>query len=153
MTRILVTGGGTGGHVQPALAVIAELRKRRPDLELRYVGSAAGIEARLVAQAGVPFEAVTVGKLRRSSNGPLGLLTLANLKDALRVPVGVVQSARAVRRFRPDAVLGTGGYVSVPTVIAAGLLRVPVLTHEQTVTSGLANSIGGRFARRIAVSF
>ncbi len=153
MTRILVTGGGTGGHVQPALAVVAELRARRPDIELLYVGSALGIEARLAREAGVEFRAVSVGKLRRSSRGVAGLLTAKNAVDAMRVPVGVVQSISAVRSFRPDAVLGTGGFVSVPTIVAAGLLKVPVLTHEQTVTIGLANRLAGRFATRIAVSF
>jgi UDP-N-acetylglucosamine--N-acetylmuramyl-(pentapeptide) pyrophosphoryl-undecaprenol N-acetylglucosamine transferase len=83
----------------------------------------------------------------------LGLFTAANLRDAFRVPVGVGESFAAVRRFKPDVVLATGGYVSVPPVIAAGLSGVPVLIHEQTVTVGLANKIAGRFARRIALSF
>ena len=90
---------------------------------------------------------------RRSPKGRRGLLTKANLKDALRVPKGILQAGRAVRQFRPDAVLATGGYVCVPAVVAAWLRRVPVLAHEQTVTIGLANRIAGRFARRIAVTF
>ncbi len=153
MTKILITGGGTGGHVQPAMAVIAELRKRDPDVDLLYIGSADSVESRLAAQAGVAFRAVTVGKLRRSSKGIRGLLTTQNVLDALRVPVGVIQAYRAVRSYGPDVVLGTGGYVSVPTVVAAGLQKLPVLTHEQTVTIGLANRIAGRYATRIAVSF
>jgi UDP-N-acetylglucosamine--N-acetylmuramyl-(pentapeptide) pyrophosphoryl-undecaprenol N-acetylglucosamine transferase len=157
--RILVTGGGTGGHVGPALAVIQALRKAaartpgQPEPIFQYVGSAGGVEAKLAAEAGVPFVGVASGKLRRSSRGPLGLLTRANARDALRVPVGVAQALRAVRTFRPDVVFATGGYVSVPPVIAAALLGAPVLVHEQTVTVGLANRINGRFARRIALSF
>ena len=151
--RILITGGGTGGHVAPALAVAETLRRRGPDVELLYVGSAQGLEARLATEAGIPFQGVAVGKLRRSSRGPIGLLTAANIRDALRVPLGIVQAFRAVGRFRPDAVLSTGGYVCVPTVVAAWMRRVPVLTHEQTVTVGLANRIAGRFARRIALTF
>ncbi len=153
MTKILITGGGTGGHVQPAMAVIAELRRRDPAIELLYIGSADSVESKLAAEARVEFRAVTVGKLRRSSKGIRGLLTAQNALDALRVPVGIVQAYRAVRSYRPDAVLGTGGYVSVPTIVAAGLRKLPVLTHEQTVTIGLANRIAARWATRIALSF
>ena len=81
------------------------------------------------------------------------MLTFKNLADALRVPVGVAQAMGEVRRFRPDVVLATGGYVSVPPVIAAALLRRPVLIHEQTVQIGLANKIAARFATRIALTF
>ncbi|MFY7954229.1 MAG: UDP-N-acetylglucosamine--N-acetylmuramyl-(pentapeptide) pyrophosphoryl-undecaprenol N-acetylglucosamine transferase, partial [Armatimonadaceae bacterium] len=151
--RILITGGGTGGHVAPALAVAETLRRRDPQVDLLYVGSASGLEARLATEAGIPFRGVAVGKLRRSSRGPLGLVTRANLADALRVPVGIAQAFRAVGGFRPDVVFSTGGYVCVPTVVAAWLRGVPVLTHEQTVTIGLANRIAGRFARRIALTF
>ena len=121
--------------------------------EFLYLGSDAGIESRLAKEADIPFVSVSTGKLRRSSKGILGLLTAANFRDALRVPVGIVESFAAVRRFKPDVVLATGGYVSVPPVVAAGLSGVPVLIHEQTVTVGLANQIAGRFARRIALSF
>jgi UDP-N-acetylglucosamine--N-acetylmuramyl-(pentapeptide) pyrophosphoryl-undecaprenol N-acetylglucosamine transferase len=157
--RILVTGGGTGGHVGPALAVIQTLQERAasdpkmPPPVFRYVGSVNGIEAKLAREAGIEFVGVASGKLRRSSRGPLGLLSGANLRDAFQIPVGIGQAMRAVRAFRPDVVLATGGYVSVPPVIAAGLNGVPILTHEQTVTVGLANKITGRFARRIALTF
>lgn len=157
--RILVTGGGTGGHVSPALAVVQILRDWAKTLgatfapEFLYLGSEAGIESKLAKEAGLPFASVATGKLRRSSKGILGLLTLANARDAFRVPVGISESFAAVRRFKPDVVLATGGYVSVPPVIAAGLSGVPVLIHEQTVTVGLANKIAGRFAKRIALSF
>ena len=150
--RILVTGGGTGGHVAPAIAVIQELMRREPGVVLRYVGSEAGVEAKMAAEIGVEFVGVATGKLRRSKN-PLQMLNAANLKDAARVPVGIGQAMKAVKAFRPDAVLATGGYVCVPTVIAAALQKIPILTHEQTVTIGLANRIAGRFATRIALTF
>ncbi|MBV9851694.1 MAG: undecaprenyldiphospho-muramoylpentapeptide beta-N-acetylglucosaminyltransferase [Armatimonadetes bacterium] len=150
--RILVTGGGTGGHVTPALAVVQTLREMARGADwtpcFRYVGSAQGVEARLAAEAGIEFVGVQSGKLRRTA-----LFSRRNLGDALRVPVGILQSLAAVRRFRPDVVLATGGYVSVPPVVAAGLLGRPVLIHEQTVQVGLANRIAARFARRIALTF
>lgn len=157
--RILVTGGGTGGHVGPALAVIQTLQKRAasdptmPQPLFRYVGSVNGIEAKLAREAGIEFVGVASGKLRRSSRGPLGLFSVANLRDAFQIPLGIGQAIQAVRAFRPEVVLATGGYVSVPPVIAAGLNGIPVLTHEQTVTVGLANKIAGRFAKRIALTF
>ena len=118
----------------------------------QYVGSAGGVEARLAREAGIEFVGVQSGKLRRSKRF-LGLFSRRNFADALRVPVGIGQAMGAVRRFRPDVVLATGGYVSVPPVIAAGLLGRPVLIHEQTVQVGLANRIAARFARRIALTF
>ena len=154
--RILVTGGGTGGHVSPALAVIQTIQEMALTADwkpvFRYVGSAQGVEARLAREAGVEFVGVQSGKLRRASS-LRGYFSLANLADVFRVPVGIGQSVGEVRRFRPDVVFSTGGYVSVPTVVAAGLLRVPTLIHEQTVQFGLANRIAGRFATRIALSF
>ncbi len=118
----------------------------------QYVGSLHGVEQGLAEAAGIPFVGVQSGKLRRASS-LRGLMTLKNLADALRVPVGIGQAWSQVRRFRPDVVLATGGYVSVPPVIAAGLLRRPVLIHEQTVQIGLANKIAARFATRIALTF
>lgn len=154
--KILVTGGGTGGHVSPALAVIQTLQEMAQGAawtpEFRYVGSRRGVEQGLVEAAGIPFVGVQSGKLRRASS-LRGLLTSKNIADAFRVPVGIGQAVGEVRRFRPDVVLATGGYVSVPPVVAAGLLRRPVLIHEQTVQIGLANRIAARFANRIALTF
>ena len=154
--KILVTGGGTGGHVSPALAVVQTLRELAAGAdwtsEFLYVGSRHGVEQELAEAAGVPFVGVQSGKLRRAAS-LRGLLTRQNVADAFRVPVGVAQALNEVRRFRPDVVLATGGYVSVPPVVAASLLRRPVLIHEQTVQIGLANRIAARFATRIALSF
>ena len=154
--KILVTGGGTGGHVSPALATIEAVRTRAVGADwmprFLYVGSRHGVEQGLAEAAGIPFVGVQSGKLRRASS-VRGLLTLQNLTDALRVPVGIAQAISEVRKFGPDVVLATGGYVSVPTVIAAGILGRPVLIHEQTVQIGLANKIAARFATRIALTF
>ena len=154
--KLLITGGGTGGHVSPALATIQAVQARAAGAdwtpEFQYVGSKHGVEQGLVEAVGIPFVGIESGKLRRAAS-VRGLLTVKNLTDGLRVPLGIGQAIAEVRRFKPDAVLATGGYVSVPTVVAAGLLRRPVLIHEQTVQIGLANKIAARFASRIALTF
>ncbi len=151
-----MTGGGTGGHVSPALSVVATLRhmaESEPWVPLfLYVGSASGIEQQLADQAGLAFVSVQTGKLRRATS-LVGMLTLDNLLDAMRVPLGVLQALYHLWRFRPNVLFSTGGFVAVPTVLAAAALRIPVLIHEQTIQIGLANRICGRFARRIALSY
>jgi UDP-N-acetylglucosamine--N-acetylmuramyl-(pentapeptide) pyrophosphoryl-undecaprenol N-acetylglucosamine transferase len=133
------------------VAVISRLRERSAaegwPLDLLYIGSEAGVERRTMEEMRVPYAAIKTGKLRRylSLETPMDLL--------VRLPTGFVQALRHVRRFRPDLILSTGGYVCVPTVVAGRLLGVPSLTHEQTALVGLANRIAGRFATRVAVSF
>lgn len=150
--RILVTGGGSSGHISPALAIIQAIKElaAQPDTdwtpEFLYVGGRRGLEKDQVTAAGIKFVGIETGKLRR-------YLSLENLTDQFRLPIGLFQSLAIVRRFRPDAVLSTGGYVAVPPVVAAALRRVPVIIHEQTVQIGLANRITSRFATRIALSF
>jgi len=145
--RLVIAGGGTGGHVLPALAVVEVLRARSAIGEVLWLGSRDGIEGEAAAGSGIAFAAIPTGKLRR-------YLSLHTVTDAGRVPLGVVFAGRHLRRFRPDAVLSTGGFVSVPTVLAAGALRVaPILTHEQTAILGLATRINARFAGVLAVSY
>ncbi len=149
--RILVTGGGSSGHISPALAIIATLRQMAAQTtewapNFLYVGGRRGLEAEQVQAQHIPFVGVETGKLRR-------YLSRENFSDALRVPVGVAQAFKVVRNFRPHVVLATGGYVAVPPVVAAAMLHIPIITHEQTVQIGLANRINARFARHIALSF
>ena len=149
--NILVTGGGSSGHISPALAIINTVRALAANGAgwqpvFRYLGGRQGIEQRIVTEAGIDFVGIETGKLRR-------YFSLQNATDMLRIPVGVGQAVAEVRRFAPDVVLSTGGYVGVPPVMAAWLLRRPILTHEQTVQIGLANRITARFATQIALSF
>ena len=144
--RILVTGGGTSGHISPALALIDTLREMSPGAQFLYIGSKKGLERALVEATGVPFVPISTGKLRR-------YISPENLLDQFRIPVGLAQSFYQIKRFKPDVVLATGGYVTVPPVAAAGLNKVPILIHEQTVQIGLANRINARFATRIALSW
>lgn len=143
--RMLIAGGGTGGHVLPAIAVIDELRDRGIPLELLWVGGHTGVEKKFAADRDIPFKAIQTGKVRR-------YLSLENVKDALRLPIGIVQAWGVVRGFKPDLIFSTGGNVSVPTVIS-GHRFAPVLTHEQTAQVGLANKLAARFADRFACSY
>ncbi|MFJ6740313.1 UDP-N-acetylglucosamine--N-acetylmuramyl-(pentapeptide) pyrophosphoryl-undecaprenol N-acetylglucosamine transferase [Streptomyces sp. NPDC091279] len=153
--RLLVTGGGTGGHTYPALTAIRTLQGRLADegstLDVLWIGTADGLEARVAPEAGIAFRTVATGKIRRSSN-PLKMLSAANVKDMARVPFGVAQARSIVSGFQPDVVLATGGYVAVPAGLAARLCRVPLVLHEQTVRLGLANRKLASSATRIAVS-
>lgn len=143
--RLVIAGGGTGGHVGPALATIEVLR-RRTALDLLWIGTSDGVERRAATEQEIPFRAIQAGKLRRYFSPHTAV-------DLVRIPVGTLQALAALRGFRPDAVFSTGGFVSVPTVVAASLLRKPVLIHEQTAQFGLANRINLRFATVVALPY
>ncbi|MFB6572806.1 UDP-N-acetylglucosamine--N-acetylmuramyl-(pentapeptide) pyrophosphoryl-undecaprenol N-acetylglucosamine transferase [Streptomyces noursei] len=153
--RLVVTGGGTGGHTYPALTAIRALRRRLSAegraLDVLWIGTADGLEARVAPGEGIPFATVATGKVRRAKN-PLKMMSAANLKDMARVPLGVAQARKLVAGFGPDVVLATGGYVAVPTGLAARICRRPLVLHEQTVRLGLANRKLAGSATRIAVS-
>ena len=153
--RVIVTGGGTGGHVYPALTTVNALRgmlaEQGRELEVVWVGARGKLEERVAEQAGIEFLPVATGKLRRAKN-PLGMLTWTNIKDLARVPWGALQSVSIVRKRKPDVVVGFGGYVAVPVSVAAWLCRRPLVIHEQTVRLGLANRLLARMADSTAVS-
>ncbi|MFE0104476.1 glycosyltransferase [Streptomyces sp. NPDC059009] len=154
--RLIVTGGGTGGHTYPALTAVRTLKSRLAAegraLEVLWVGKADSLEERVAVGEGIEFASVATGKIRRSAN-PLKMISPANVKDMSRVPLGVLQARKAINRFRPDVVLATGGYVAVPVGMAATLMcRVPLVVHEQTVRLGLANKTLAGSATRVAVS-
>ncbi|MGX1816610.1 UDP-N-acetylglucosamine--N-acetylmuramyl-(pentapeptide) pyrophosphoryl-undecaprenol N-acetylglucosamine transferase [Streptomyces albidoflavus] len=153
--RLAVTGGGTGGHTYPALTAVRALQARLAaedrSLDVLWIETAEGLEAKVARAEGIPFTTVATGKIRRYAN-PLKMLGPANLKDMARVPLGVVQARRAISAFGPDVVLATGGYVAVPAGFAARTCKRPLVLHEQTVRLGLANRRLARSATRIAVS-
>ncbi|MDT0317741.1 UDP-N-acetylglucosamine--N-acetylmuramyl-(pentapeptide) pyrophosphoryl-undecaprenol N-acetylglucosamine transferase [Streptomyces millisiae] len=153
--RLVVTGGGTGGHTYPALTAIRTLQARLAagggTLDVLWIGTPTGLEARVAPAEGIPFRTVATGKIRRSSN-PLKMLGPANVKDMARVPLGVAQARRIISEFRPDVVLATGGYVAVPAGLAARMCKRPLVLHEQTVRLGLANRRLAGSAARIALS-
>jgi UDP-N-acetylglucosamine--N-acetylmuramyl-(pentapeptide) pyrophosphoryl-undecaprenol N-acetylglucosamine transferase len=153
MTKtVIFTGGGSGGHVVPALSLLAELQKAGA-FQIRYVGSHEGIERRLVgeyasAHAEIPYQGISTGKLRR-------YFSWQNFTDIVRVFWGFCQAFRFLLPFPRGATLvfSTGGFVSVPVVLAAWMQGKPVFIHEQTSRVGLANQICSRFATRVFVSF
>lgn len=153
--RLIVTGGGTGGHTYPALTAIRTLQRRLAAegraLDVLWIGTAEGLEARVAPAEGIAFATVATGKIRRSSN-LLKMMSAANMRDMARVPLGVAQARKLVADFQPNVVLATGGYVAVPAGLAARMCRRPLVLHEQTVRLGLANRKLASSATRIAVS-
>lgn len=142
--RVIIAGGGTGGHIYPALTIAEELERENPGAELLYVGTRTGLEADIVPRAGLRFSTINVRGLVGKS--PLG--AGSGVLAALR---GVGESLAILRRFRPMAVVGTGGYVCGPVVLAAVLLRLPTLIQEQNVFPGSTNRWLSRWVDEVAL--
>lgn len=148
-TKIIFTGGGTGGHTSAAVAIITALKESFHDspLEILFIGSKKGIESTIIPGYDIPYRAIYTGKLRR-------YFDLKNFSDLLlKFPAGIVQSIIEIYKFKPHVIFSSGGFVSLPVVIAGWLLRIPIIIHEQTALAGLANKIEAFFADRIAVSY
>lgn len=143
--KILVSGGGTGGHIYPALAVATQLKKEYR-AEILYLGSDDGLEIELAPAAGFPFTVIKAGKLHR-------YVSWQTFSGLARVPIGMVQAVNIVRKFRPDVVFTSGGYVAVPAGLAARLNGVPLLMHQQDVPPNLSNKLLAPLATRISVAF
>jgi len=145
---VVFAGGGTGGHTAAGLALAKALTARLGgDVRLAWVGSQSGIEATWVPAAGIAYHAIPTGKLRRQ-------LAWRNVTDlTLRVPAGFGRAYALLGRLRPAIVVATGGFVAVPTAVAAAARRLPLLVHEQVAVPGLANRFIGRLADRVAVTF
>ena len=142
--RIVLTGGGTAGHVVPHLAIIPYLQ--RSGWRIDYIGTANSVEQRLIDTTDISFHAITSGKLRR-------YFSWQNFSDAIKVVVGCWQALRLLRRLRPLVVFSKGGYVSVPVAVAAFLLRIKLVTHESDLTPGLATRIIAKFADEVWLAF
>src|SRR5215468_288275 len=144
--RLLIAGGGTGGHLFPGVALAEELRAREPGASIRFVGTQRGIEARVLPQLGWELDLIEVSGLK--TVGALGAL-----RGLVRLPRALWQARRIVRAFRPDAVIGVGGYASGPVVLMAQLGGVPTAICEPNSIPGLTNKILGRFVRAVFVAF
>ncbi len=144
MKRLLIAGGGTGGHLYPGIAVAAEAVKE--GIEVLFVGTAQGIEGRVVPREGFELKLIDAGRFK-------GMGASQKIKTLLSIPAGVAQAAGMIREFRPDAVLGVGGYASFPAVLAARLAGKPVIIQEQNAAPGLANKWLGKIADRVCLGF
>src|SRR5438034_5643937 len=144
--RIVVAGGGTGGHLYPGIAVARELLTRRPDAQVTFVGTARGIEARVVPREGFALDLIR-------SAGLKGKSIADRARGAMLVPVGLVDAWRIVSARRPDLVIGVGGYSSGPVVLAAALRGVPTMLLEQNAVPGLTNRLLARVVGRAAITF
>lgn len=143
--RVVIAGGGTGGHVIPALAIGRELQEHH-GAELLFIGTSRGLETKLVPEAGFRLELVRSGQLKNVS-------LATRLKTLADLPRGIARCTALLRQFRPQVVVGVGGYASGPAVIAAALLRIPTLAYEPNAVPGLTNRIAGRFTSAAAVNF
>ena len=141
---IILTGGGTAGHVTPNIALLPGLKAR--GFEIRYIGSYAGMEKGLIEQEGIPYDGISTGKFRR-------YLSLKNLSDIGHVLKGMREAKALLKKYRPDIVFSKGGFVSVPVVRAAKALKIPVIIHESDMTPGLANKLCYSAARKICCNF
>lgn len=144
MKKIILTGGGTAGHVTPNLALIPSLKER--DYEIQYIGSYQGIERKLIEEAGIPYEGISSGKLRR-------YFDLKNFSDPLRVMKGYTEAMKLMKKHKPDVVFSKGGFVAVPVVLAAKHYHIPVIIHESDMTPGLANKLCIPTAQKVCCNF
>lgn len=147
LPRVVLTGGVSGGHMFPLIAVAQSLRRRFPQgIEFLFVGSRGNFESDEITQAGIPMKRVLTGKWRR-------YFSLLNIGDCFKMPVGFFQALWHLFFFMPDAVFAKGGAASVPVVLAAWLYRIPVLIHDSDAVAGRANRFLSHFVQRIAISY
>jgi len=144
MKRIVLTGGGTAGHVTPNIALIDRLKQE--GFEIYYIGSKTGIEKELIENLGIPYYGISSGKLRR-------YLSAKNLTDPFRVLKGCREASKLMKELKPDVVFSKGGFVSVPVVRAAGKAKIPTVSHESDMTPGLANRLSVRYATKVCCNF
>jgi len=144
--KMLVAGGGTGGHLFPGIALAQEVTTRHPENDVLFVGTARGLEATVVPKSGFKLELIEVGGLKR-----VGLFGL--IKGLLRIPRALWQSRAILRRYAPDVVVGVGGYASGPVVLMAWLMRIPTAVQEQNARAGFTNKLLGRFVQAVFVAF
>jgi UDP-N-acetylglucosamine--N-acetylmuramyl-(pentapeptide) pyrophosphoryl-undecaprenol N-acetylglucosamine transferase len=144
--RVMIAGGGTGGHLFPGIALAEEVTTRHPKNEVVFVGTERGLEARVVPKAGYKLETIR-------SRGLKGMGPIRLLLGLLALPLSFFESWRILQRYKPDVVVGVGGYSSGPVVLAAWLQRIPTAVQEQNAFPGLTNKLLGRVVRVVFVAF
>ncbi len=146
LTSVVIAGGGTGGHVYPGVAIAEEILRRNPEARIAFIGTTRGLETRILAPLGYLLETITVSRLKGG-----GLWS--KVKGIFRLPVGIFQSWRILRRHKPDVVIGVGGYASGPALLAAWLTWRKTAIQEQNATPGLTNRWLGKIVKRVFVGF
>lgn len=144
--KILFAGGGTAGHINPAIAIAKYIQTRHPEWDILFVGTELGLEKKLVPKEGFPIRYITVKGFKRR----LGVDTLITVKELFQ---GMAQARRLIKEYKPDIVIGTGGYVSGPVVLNAVMMHIPTVIHEQNAFPGVTIKILSRFASVVAISF
>ncbi|MBP5833978.1 undecaprenyldiphospho-muramoylpentapeptide beta-N-acetylglucosaminyltransferase [Lactiplantibacillus plantarum] len=144
--RLMISGGGTGGHIYPALALIDALKAHDPEAQVQFVGTHRGLESRIVPERGIDFKTIKIQGFKRS-------LSLQNVKTVYLFLKSVVTARKYIKAFKPDVVVGTGGYVSGAVVFAASQMHIPTVIHEQNSVVGVTNKFLSRFVDKIAISF
>lgn len=144
--KIVVSGGGTGGHIYPALALVKEIQKTNEDAKFLYIGSMNGLEEKLVARENISFEAIKISGFKRK-------ISLDNVKTVTNFLKAVAKCKKMLKEFQPDVVIGTGGYVCGPVVYAAAKLKIPTIIHEQNSVPGLTNKFLSKFVDKVAICF
>ncbi|WP_187117380.1 undecaprenyldiphospho-muramoylpentapeptide beta-N-acetylglucosaminyltransferase [Clostridium amazonitimonense] len=142
--KIIMTGGGSAGHVTPNLALIPKLKSL--GYEVKYIGSKDGIEKEIIKNSGIPYYSISSGKLRR-------YFDIKNFSDPFKVIKGIFEAIEIMKREKPDVVFSKGGFVSVPVVIAAHFNKIPVVAHESDMTPGLANKLSAPYCTKLCLTF
>ncbi|MFD1483722.1 undecaprenyldiphospho-muramoylpentapeptide beta-N-acetylglucosaminyltransferase [Lacticaseibacillus baoqingensis] len=144
--RVIVSGGGTGGHIYPALALLEQLKARQLLDEVLYIGTKRGLESRIVPKAGIPFETIELQGFKRK-------LSLDNVKTVTVFLAGLSKAKKILKEFQPDVVVGTGGYVSGAILFEAARMHIPTVIHEQNSVAGVTNKFLSRFVDKIGIVF
>ncbi|MBQ9156285.1 MAG: undecaprenyldiphospho-muramoylpentapeptide beta-N-acetylglucosaminyltransferase [Eubacterium sp.] len=144
MKRIILTGGGTAGHVTPNMALIPRLKEE--GFDIHYIGSYNGIERKLIEELGIPYHGISSGKLRR-------YFDVKNFSDPFKVMKGYAEASHLIKKLKPNIVFSKGGFVSVPVVLAARRRKVPAIIHESDITPGLANKLSIPSATKVCCNF
>ena len=144
--KVLLSGGGTGGHVYPAIAIANKIRDEHPDAEIIFVGTEKGIESEIVPKYGFELKTVTVQGFKRK-------IDFDNVKRVFKLFKGLEQSRKIVKKFKPDIVIGTGGYVSGPVLFNASMGKIPAIIHEQNSFPGVTNKILSKTVTKVLTSF
>ncbi|MEG0732271.1 MAG: undecaprenyldiphospho-muramoylpentapeptide beta-N-acetylglucosaminyltransferase [Vagococcus sp.] len=144
--RVLVSGGGTGGHIYPAVSLVKYIKKKHPDAEFIYVGTKKGLESKIIPDQNIPFETIEIQGFKRS-------LSPSNFKTVYLFLKSISDAKKIIKKFQPDIVIGTGGYVCGSVVYAAHKLNIPTVIHEQNSVAGVTNKFLARYVDKIGICF